>query len=310
MSVESFFKFARDRHDIYLKRKAGQSRPWTEDPILHQYRFTNVFRELDATTVWFKNNVREPMRAKPEVLLATVLFRWFNRVTTGEAIFKQKCFGMDNQTPWEMLITRGVEGGALVDMAHAIRAYSGTGPCVTGAYIIKTPDGYDKLRGVLQCVEWFMTRALPWPGIGAVRTGYDAVHRHIALGNLEFTWQWLRQFPYMGDFMAYEVVTDLAHTDLLCNAPDIMTWANPGPGAARGAGRVFHGDKDKYDQKRDKQVLIERMRELLRLAPDFGWDGQYSSPRWTMREVEHTLCEFDKYERARTGEGRPRGTYR
>jgi hypothetical protein len=29
-----------------------------------------------------------------------------------------------------------------------------------------------------------------------------------------------------------------------------------------------------------------------------------------MREVEHTLCEFDKYERVRTGEGKPRGVYR
>jgi hypothetical protein len=33
-------------------------------------------------------------------------------------------------------------------------------------------------------------------------------------------------------------------------------------------------------------------------------------PAWEMREVEHTLCEFDKYERARLGEGKPRGVYR
>jgi hypothetical protein len=33
-------------------------------------------------------------------------------------------------------------------------------------------------------------------------------------------------------------------------------------------------------------------------------------PRWEMREVEHSLCEFDKYSRVRSGEGRPRGVYR
>jgi hypothetical protein len=33
-------------------------------------------------------------------------------------------------------------------------------------------------------------------------------------------------------------------------------------------------------------------------------------PAWEMREVEHSLCEFDKYERVRRGEGRPRGVYR
>jgi len=28
-----------------------------------------------------------------------------------------------------------------------------------------------------------------------------------------------------------------------------------------------------------------------------------------MREIEHSLCEFDKYERTRLGEGRPRAKY-
>ncbi len=31
---------------------------------------------------------------------------------------------------------------------------------------------------------------------------------------------------------------------------------------------------------------------------------------WEMREVEHTLCEFDKHERARLGQGRPRGVFK
>jgi len=28
-----------------------------------------------------------------------------------------------------------------------------------------------------------------------------------------------------------------------------------------------------------------------------------------MRDIEHSLCEFDKYERVRNGEGVPRGKY-
>jgi hypothetical protein len=32
-------------------------------------------------------------------------------------------------------------------------------------------------------------------------------------------------------------------------------------------------------------------------------------PKWELREVEHTLCEFDKFERTRLGEGRPRGVF-
>ena len=29
-----------------------------------------------------------------------------------------------------------------------------------------------------------------------------------------------------------------------------------------------------------------------------------------MRDIEHSLCEFDKYERVRNGEGKPRGRYK
>ena len=58
------------------------------------------------------------------------------------------------------------------------------------------------------------------------------------ISSLEDTWNKLRDYPYMGPFMAYEVVTDLRHTHLLENATDIMTWANPGPGAMRGLNRL------------------------------------------------------------------------
>ena len=33
-------------------------------------------------------------------------------------------------------------------------------------------------------------------------------------------------------------------------------------------------------------------------------------PALEMRDIEHCLCEFDKYERTRLGEGRPRAKYK
>lgn len=345
MNIDAFFAFARERHSVYLRRQAGQPWPWTTDPILQKYRFTNVFRELDATTVWFREHVREPMRHKPEVLLATVLFRWFNRIRTGEAVFCQSMFDKDTQCvpPWDVVENLGVE--RLKNVRSGILSYCGRGPYVTGAYIIKTPDGYTKLDGVLQCVQWFMEQGHSYDKIfagdkacmvyhtsGTWRAiAEDCLHPDWQL-SLEQMWKWLRQFPYLGDFMAYEVVTDLRHTDLLCDAPDIMSWANPGPGAARGASRVFHdGDKDRYNQHRDKQHIIGLMQELLAysqdsrywpkqeelgmMPPEYARNWERSLllgpwPSWEMREVEHTLCEFDKYERVRTGQGRPRGVYR
>jgi hypothetical protein len=97
-----------------------------------------------------------------------------------------------------------------------------------------------------------------------------------------------------------------------------MTWANPGPGANRGANRVFGRP---FDTKNKREALIEEMRMLLSLSEDSDlwpqekmntkklWKYDHKWPTWEMRDVEHTLCEFDKYERVRLGEGRPRGVY-
>jgi len=341
VTVADFFAFARERHAVYLRRAAGQPRPWTQDPVLQRYRFTNVFRELDATTQWFRTHVRDQLRSSPDALLATVLFRWFNRVATGEAMFCQEALGLGGELPEETAWQAFLRGGAIdVSILQAnILNFCGDGPYVTGAYIIKTPDGLSKLEGVLQCVEWFCEQRhdiiTPQGDVWSVgwRELAEALlmHRLEDPGHLESVWSWLRQFPYMGDFMSYEVVTDLRHTDLLDRAPDIMTWANPGPGARRGLGRVFEGGA--YEALgHKKEPLVRMMRELLEVSRDPEHWPQFSGPgfefagegledrllsgygdwwpTWEMRDVEHTLCEFDKYERARLGQGKPKQVYR
>lgn len=324
MTVDAFFAYARERHSTHLRRAAGLPRSeWTSDPILQQYRFCNVYRELDRTTQWFRTHVRDPLRDTPEVLLATVLFRWFNRIQTGEAIFSQNMlnlmtspgWGADADTPWEYLASGAPDG--IERLAMSIRSYCGRGPYVTGSYIIKTPDGRDKLDGVLWCVEQFMTQVHYMPGVASSLSWRQAASlEKDACVTLEMIWQWLCEFSYLGPFMAYEVVTDLRHTSLLDRATDIMTWANPGPGARRGLNRI-HGRP--LENATPRAQLIKEMRELLEASHDNGnWGfrrfdgppGNNDWPAWEMREVEHTLCEFDKYERARLGEGRPRQVFR
>ncbi len=315
MRHQDFFEFARKRHKIYLLRQAGTPRfQWTDDNILRQYRFTNVFRELDRTTVWFREKVRDPMRNQPEVLMATVLFRWFNRITTGEAIFLQgDLIGGGSCTAWQSHLNHSDgRGGATDDIRRAIRTYCGVGPYVTGAYIIKTPDAMNKLDGVLWAFDQFCRREEPlYDGFSDTnRVGWRLAADKMMAGqiSLEAAWDWLRRFPFMGDFMAYEVITDLRHTALLDRAPDIMTWANPGPGAMRGLNRIH--DRPLLHRQRKEKFVLE-MQDLLQRSRDVAnWPTAREWGLWEMRDVEHTLCEFDKYERARLGQGRPRGVYR
>lgn len=343
--ADAFFAFARERHSIYLRRQAGQARPWTTDPILQKYSFTNVFRELDRTTVWWRA-VSDTMRDKPEVLLATVLFRWFNRISTGEAIFnpdplvQQTSMHSTYPTPWRHYW----KTGETFDLRNSIVAHNPRGPFVTGSYIILGQQGMSKLDGVLACLHDFYVGVYEWddqqPESSTVALSTYSSWKEVAdflLVNrgevsLEQVWRWLRRVPYLGDFMAYEVVTDLRHTALLDRAPDIMTWANPGPGAARGLARVYGREiSGRKIQRPSKGQLVQEMRDLLALSQSseywprwqknkynvvgyhddvVGLQQRDAWPALEMRDIEHTLCEFDKYRRAQTGEGRPRGTYK
>lgn len=319
-SIEGFFEYARKRHQISLDRAAGKPGPWTDDPILQKYRFCSVFRELDKTTRWFAENVREPMNKKKDgrLLLATVLFRMFNRIETGEAMFRD-----DDLLGGYSAFDKFAEAGSTVPLKKAILKRLGTrGPYVTGSYIISAPPGYSKLDGVLEVMKRFYNGKKEWPNAGAgvlstmgwggAPKCYDqGVVQMLSSGpglfTLEATWDWLRQFDYLGVFHSYEIVTDLRHTYLLNSAPDIMTWANPGPGCRRGLNRAMGRHKSEKFESREK--ILEEMTQLLKLSrkPEY-WPRRW--PKWEMRDVEHTLCEYDKYLRTASGEGRPRGVFK
>jgi hypothetical protein len=322
--TKRFFKFCRERHSIFLRREAGLPREqWTTDPILSKYKFTNVYRELDRTTAWFRHFVRDPLRDKPEVMLATVLFRMFNRIEVGEAIFCQSDL-FDSGNAWNQY----VDTGNLSVLKRAIVAHVGkTGPYATGAYIISSPPGLKKLDGILKVVDDFHKRECKNEHCGY--EDWHCVAKHLIAEperhNMERVWSWLRGFDYLGNFHSYEIACDLRYTKLLESASDRLTWCSPGPGARRGMNRIDGADKDR---RVPVDELVASIEGLLVASTSPGhwpqpkWNGnghfyrhhlrpvEEQWPAWEMREVEHSLCEFDKYERVLHGEGRPRGVYR
>lgn len=310
----AFFEYARERYRIHLAREAGEPEPWTRDKILQRYRFCNIFREDDRVTRWFRTHVRDDHRlaGKPELLLATVVFRMFNRISTGEAIFCQT--DIEGGTPFTLF----AESGDVRHLKKAILVGCGRGPYVTGAYIVSSPPGYSKLDGVLEILRRFWRDEREWRGLGAgiYDTGGWGKRNMDGAGSmllhnagaftLEATWDWLRQFDYLGKFHSYEIVTDLRHTALLDRAPDIDTWASPGPGARRGLNYVAGRDTA---ARVPREQQIEEMRELLSLSRDGTlWPAAW--PRWEMRDVEHTSCEVFKYHRVKSGGAPSRGVFR
>ena len=244
----------------------------TRDPVFSQWRFCNVFREDDRTTIWFRENLRDPLKNDAvAVLRATVVFRWFNRIETGEIIKPMLLSGRWNSN----------EAKRLLWLQE---------PVVTGAFMVKTPSGRDKLSGVCWCID-------------QVEPHLEQVVEECGGGTLEAMWQRLKMFPFFGPFMSYEVVSDLRHTVVCSGAPDIMTWANPGPGCTRGLGRVVHGDPEYWNETSAtaRAEMLNYMGAILYSSQmEKYWPQKW--PTWEMREVEHWACEFDKYQRGSAGE--------
>lgn len=288
-------------------------KPWTDDEILQTVFFTNPYRELDKVTVWFRQNIRDPLRDSPEVLFATVAFRWFNFPHTAMVLmgndrpsnspkstgpFRFESWGLGNLfiawDPQEAL-------ERLSDVRKREGMGNGSGQIFTGAYMINSPAGKPKLEAIIERVDQV------WQRREEIVCEIMAPHNGCTLQEAH---KLLMQFPGMGGFMSYEVVCDLRYTYLLGNAPDILTWANPGPGAIRGICRLLNIDfpkgknshgftpSVKFDFCEEAQKIRKVMENQLR-----------TMPRFEMREVEHSLCEFDKYERVLWNDGRPKRMY-
>src|SRR6266496_4011253 len=83
-----FWNFVCERHHIWNRRVLdGMSPPWTGDPILNQYFFTNVYRQLDKGTIYYFQQVirgHEEDASLNDLIFNTLIYRLFNRIETFE----------------------------------------------------------------------------------------------------------------------------------------------------------------------------------------------------------------------------------
>ena len=148
--------------------------------------------------------------------------------------------------------------------------------------MVHSPWGMTKLPGCCHMVDLFLE--------SSARVELQEAE------TLEWAWSRLVKVPFIGPFTAYEIVSDLRWTCVLEHATDINSWANPGPGCMRG---LSHLTGEPVDMKKAARAeYIALMRQLLRCSRS---KTNWSHAAWEMREVEHWLCEFDKYIRGTQG---------
>jgi hypothetical protein len=303
MNAQPLWYWMAERHKIYLKKRDGAEPPWTKDPILQQYRFCNVFRELDTVTVWIRENIREQYPNSKNLWFMLAIARTINWPPT---IMKIMEAGLWNRDTWEW---QAVADLLDEQMALGKKVY-------TGAYMIRAESDpgnkwYNKSKQeyIAGCVLGNLWRD---------RDAISATLEHVKPDQAKWAFDFERtlqgihsmfmSYHGWGPFMAYELVTDLRHTRYLEHATDIFTWANAGPGALRGLNRLREVDPQ---TPMTQQEANTRMYDLLleahrhpELAFHFELEGALE-----MRDIEHSLCETDKYLRVKNGEGRPRAKY-
>lgn len=262
----------REREKIRILKEAGGSRPWTADPILNEWRFCNVNRCDDTVTRWIFERIIAKHKDSPTLWFNLIIARLVNWPSTLAVLGYY-----DRWVPKHFVecLNNRAEFGEKV---------------WTGAYMIPAgPSGVGKadfLAGETLTPLWSRCAAAP---VG---------------GSCADWFAFIEQAKAMGGFLANQVVTDMKYTPVLAGASDWETFVVAGPGTQRGLNRLFGRDlKSAWNRDKAAEALQEVRAKVLSVAPEFA--GVLRD----LNNLSNCFCEFDKYERVRLGEGKPRARY-
>lgn len=273
-AVEDFRLFAVERMDRYHFRRdiTKKFTPRQLDPILDGYKFTNAYRILDRVTQFEIEHVVDGEFANEQSHAAAIfIFRTLNSVETYAAI------------PAELLYRAFAGRGQI--FKH-LNEYKSKGNVIFGnAYLM--PSGHTE--GYTSRLDFFEAMLEQLIASGDLMALYNS-------SVIEFSFDILRKYKGMGDFLAYQYALDYSYRH---KHVDYDSFIVPGVGCVRGMKKVFPG------------ITRKEMPAVLSALTEFGMgpsfrplevDGQVFPLRGN--DVQNLFCEYDKYTRVLRKEGR------
>jgi thymidylate kinase len=268
---DTYWRFAAERQAIFFRRFAKLPPPWTDDPILREFKFTNAYRASDrASQFLIKHVIYEGEQSPEEVFFRTILFKLFNKIET-----------------WQLL-TKEIEGIRYADYSFnrydqvLTSAIASGQPIYSAAYIMPSGNGAfgtpRKHQAHLKLLERMMEDELPYR-IAEARTMFTA-------------FKLLRSYPMIGDFLAYQYVSDLNYSTL--TDFNEMEFVVPGPGAHAGIHKCFESLGGLNESDLIKVVTVRQQAEFERLGLQFQalWGRLLQ-----LIDCQNLFCEVDKYAR-------------
>jgi hypothetical protein len=251
-----------------------------DDQILSKYLFTNNYRELDAGTVYFINDVLSLAGDdKYGIVFSSLAYRIFN-------------------LPYTYSMMRLVTGDRILNPDNFLRNFDKIGDALrtaeenlfSRAYIISArygPKWWFNMRQRLAPVARYKEKwLLPIIEAKDARTAFARIY----------------ELPYIrgGGFLAYEIYSDIIYSGIWDWGEN--AYVNVGPGAEKGINDIFSIGFPEIN----KDVLKKYLDNIYLYALDFiqiAQDKYLSSEdlflgrKLSKRNIEHTLCEFHKYVR-------------
>ncbi len=266
---DTYWEFAARRQAVYEARVAGESGPWTDDPILQAHRFTNCFRAADRVSQYLISEVLYAGDSDPaEVVFRALLFKMFNKVSTWELLTAE--LGQLTWAEFDHAVYDTVLGRAL---ASGKRLYS-------AAYVIPPPKfgAARKHTNHLRLLDHMMSS--------------DVRGQLQNAATMRQAFETLRAFPGMGDFLAFQFLIDLNYSEVLDF--DEMDFVVAGPGARDGLRKCFGPQAAGIEADLIRYMADTQQTHFERLGLDFG--GLRGRPLQLI-DCQNLFCEVDKYAR-------------
>ena len=268
---DTYWRFAADRQEVFFRQFYGVAATLTCDPILRKHKFTNAYRASDRVSQYLiRHVIYEGEQSCEEIFFRTLLFKLFNRVSTWRLL--QSRLGEISWRSYDFRHYDAILGTAL---AAGERIYS-------GAYIMPAARGFGdiarKHRTHLHLLERMMHDGAP--------------ARLVAERGMNGAFRVLKEYPMMGDFLAYQFVTDLNYSSLTDFSE--MEFVVPGPGALDGIRKSFEDYGDLSEADLIRFVADRQDMEFERLGLSFR--SLWGRPLQLI-DCQNLFCETDKYAR-------------
>lgn len=265
-----YWYFANERQNIFIKKLNGDTPPWTNDPILKTYKFCNSYRVNDRVSQYLlKNVIYNGKTYKDEdMLFRIILFKLFNKESTWELLiknFKDITLSTFDMKEYSKVLTNAINNNIKIYNDAYIS-------CATKAF------GYDRKHDnhLALLNKMFII---------------DKVQDKILkCTNMEQAFKIIKSYPLIGNFMAYQLITDINYSDIVDWKEDEFTVA--GPGSLRGIRKCFIDKGNLSNEDIIRYMYNHQEEEFKRLNLDFKTIG---NRKLQLIDIQNIFCELDKY---------------